>query len=155
MAVKITTRDGLVFEVGSVEEAAKFYSLLGGTAHNGLEGLSPSDQLAANPSVKLLKTNLTKLGRKAVEAVYENPEGLTTEKLAEILGVSPKRLPPMFRGIFAASKESGFTDSVLLRESYSEAGRAKSLYRVSKEYENANERIDEEEDVEGEDDEKI
>jgi hypothetical protein len=150
--IKITTAEGIVFEVPTVEDAAKLYALLGGKVklRKNIRNESDSELFSKKrvPSVLKLNAEMTPLAKQAVTAILENPDGLTTESLAKEIEIEPKNLPPLLRGVKRASKISGFVESVLVREGYSEEGKPKSLYKISQEYLDAFERIPQEEEGE-------
>lgn len=147
--VKVTTAEGIVFEVPTVEDAAKLYALLGCKRRfrKNIANETDSEVFSKKriPSALKLDREMTPLAKLAVNAILENEEGLTTESLAKEIEIEPKNLPPLLRGIKRASKIAGFVESVLVREGYSEEGKPKSLYKISQEYLDANDRRTQEE----------
>lgn len=128
MPIRITV-NGVLFECDTVDEALEL----------GVGLINPkTGRLHRTGIRKARKTKPTDLfsngGKLMLEALKESPEGVTSERLAEKLGVSTKSLPPMILGLRRKAAAMGLDfDELVIRDKGYDKGKPISKYKLTEE----------------------
>jgi hypothetical protein len=123
MAVRLTLKDGSVFEADSVEDVARFYQQL---SRNGSRAKGFVDRPQSTDSEDSLPDHAKRL----VSALLPASDGLDTAAVATALGVEPRGIGGYVTSLTAWGKRRGLVKKQLVQKERRANGHGRMVRRI-------------------------